>query len=194
MNAGTKDPDCGIGSVSAIGRTPMARVCDYGSQKRLCRLYNVRKPYRPLSLSYRTKFARDRFARCDTFQEIYANGFFHDEYYADLSHTCSRGCILAPSAIDVGIVFRRSRSTFAQGGTRCPQRVGTNSLRRNSYSARPTAAATARRRGTSPAKISGVSAWLPSLLAISGESCTSIMSASAPAATAARHICGTNSR
>ena len=92
MNAGTKDPDRGIGSVPVIGWTSMARVCDYGSQKRLCRLYNVRKLYRPLSLSHRAKFARDRFARCDTLQELYADGFFHDEYYADLSQTCSRGC------------------------------------------------------------------------------------------------------
>ena len=69
----------------------MARVCDYGGQKGLCRLYNLRKLYRPSSLSYRAKFARDRFARCDTFQELYADGFFHDEYYADLSQTCSRG-------------------------------------------------------------------------------------------------------
>ena len=77
MNTGTEDPDRGIGSVSAIGRTSMARVCDYGGQKGLCRLYNLRKLYRPSSLSYRAKFARDRFARCDTFQELYADGFFH---------------------------------------------------------------------------------------------------------------------
>ena len=92
MNAGTEDPDRGLGSVPAIGWTSMARVRDYGDQKRLCRLYNVRKLYWPLSLSYRAKFARDRFARCDAFQELYADGFFHDEYYADLSQTCSRGC------------------------------------------------------------------------------------------------------
>lgn len=90
MNAGTKDPDRGIGSVPVIGWASMARVCDYGSQKRLCRLYNVRKLYRPSSLLYRAKFARDRFARCDTLQQLYADGFFHDEYYADLSQTCSR--------------------------------------------------------------------------------------------------------
>jgi len=77
MNAGTKDPDRGIGSVPVIGGTSMARVCDYGGQKGLCRLYNLRKLYRPSSLSYRAKFARDRFARCDTFQELYADGFFH---------------------------------------------------------------------------------------------------------------------
>jgi hypothetical protein len=68
----------------------MAPVRDYGGQKRLCRLYNVRKLYLPSILSYRAKFARDRFARCDTFQELCADGFFHDEYYADLSQTCSR--------------------------------------------------------------------------------------------------------
>src|SRR5437773_10755015 len=90
MNAGTEDPDRGIGSVSAIGRMSMARVCDYGGQKRLCRLYNVRKLYRPSSLSYRAKFARDRFARCDTFQEFYADGFFDYEYYSDLSQTARR--------------------------------------------------------------------------------------------------------
>jgi hypothetical protein len=114
MNAATEDPDGGIGSVPVIDWTSMARVRDYGGQKRLCRLYNVRKSCRPLSVSYRVKFARDRFARCNTFQELCRDRFFHDEYYADLSQTCSRGCILAPSAIDVGIVFRRSRSTFAQ--------------------------------------------------------------------------------
>ena len=54
--------------------------------------------------------------------------------------------------------------------------------------------ATARKRGTSSAKTSGTSACSPSLLANSGESCTSIMIASAPAATAASAICGTNSR
>ena len=77
MNAGTKDPDGGIGSAAVIERTSMARVRDYGGQKRLCRLYYVRKFYRPSSLSYRVKFTRDRFARCDTFQELYADGFFH---------------------------------------------------------------------------------------------------------------------
>ncbi len=84
MNAGTEDPDRGIGSVPVIAWTSMARVRDYGGQKRLCRLYNVRKLYRPSILSYRAKFARDRFARRDTFQEPNSDGFFHDEYYADL--------------------------------------------------------------------------------------------------------------
>jgi hypothetical protein len=79
MNAGAEDPDRGISSVPVIGWTPMAHVRDYGGQKRLCRLYDVRKLYRPLSLSYRVKLARDRFARCDTFQELYADGFFHDK-------------------------------------------------------------------------------------------------------------------
>ena len=44
------------------------------------------------------------------------------------------------------------------------------------------------------AKTSGTIACSPSLLANWGESCTSIMTASAPAATAASDICGTNSR
>jgi len=79
MNTATENPDRGLGSVPAIGWMFMARVPDYGGQKRLCRLYNVRKLYRPLSVSYRVKFARDRFARCDTFQELYADGFFHDK-------------------------------------------------------------------------------------------------------------------
>jgi hypothetical protein len=119
MNAGTKNPDRGIGSMPVIGWTSMTRVCDYGGQKRLCWLYNVRKLYRPSSLSCRVKFERDRFARCDTFQELYSDEFFHDEYYADLSQTCSRGCILAPSAIDVGIVFSRLRRGYgAQGRSR----------------------------------------------------------------------------
>ena len=83
MNAGTEDPDRGIGSVPVIGWTSMARVCDYRGQKRLCRLYNVRKPYRPLSLSYRAKFARDRFVRCDTFQELRRDRFFHRRVYAE---------------------------------------------------------------------------------------------------------------
>ena len=43
MNAGTEDPDRGIDSVSVIGWKSMARVRDYGGQKRLCRLYNVGK-------------------------------------------------------------------------------------------------------------------------------------------------------
>jgi hypothetical protein len=102
MNAGTEDPDCGIGSVPVIGWTSMARVCDYGGQKRLCWLYNVRKLYRPLSLCYRVKFVRNRFASYDTFQKLCRDRFFHHEYYADLSQTCSRGCILGPSAIECG--------------------------------------------------------------------------------------------
>src|SRR6202165_5817487 len=62
------------------------------------------------------------------------------------------------------------------------------------YILRPIASATARSRGTRSAKTSGTIACSPSLLANWGESCTSIMTASAPAATAARDICGTNSR
>src|SRR4051794_36308282 len=62
------------------------------------------------------------------------------------------------------------------------------------YIRRPTASATARKRGTRSAKTSGKIACSPSLLANCGESCTSIMTASAPAATAASAICGTKSR
>src|SRR5436190_1254682 len=46
---------------------------------------------------------------------------------------------------------------------------------------RPTASATARKRGTRSAKTSGTIACSPSLRASCGESCTSIMMASAPA-------------
>ena len=55
----------------------MPGVRDYGGQKRLCRFYNVRKLDRPLSLSYRAKLARDRFARRNSFQKLLADRFFH---------------------------------------------------------------------------------------------------------------------
>jgi len=49
----------------------------YGGQTRLCRFYNVRKLDRPLSLSYRAKFARDRCARRNSLQKLLADRFFH---------------------------------------------------------------------------------------------------------------------
>ena len=55
----------------------MPRARDYGCEKRLGRLDHMRKLRWPLSLLYRAKFARDRFARCDTFQKLCANRFFH---------------------------------------------------------------------------------------------------------------------
>ena len=55
----------------------MARVRDYGGQKRLSRLDDKRKVYRPLRTLYGCKLARDWFARRDTFQKLRADWFFH---------------------------------------------------------------------------------------------------------------------
>ena len=57
----------------------MARVRDYGRPKR--RAGSIACESLPaIEPSYRIKFVRDQFARCDTFQELYADGVFHDEY------------------------------------------------------------------------------------------------------------------
>ena len=82
MNAGTKDPDCGIDILSIIGIKPMPRACNYGGQKGLRRLDDERKFYRPLRLLQRIEFARDRFARRNTFQKLGADRFLHLRLYA----------------------------------------------------------------------------------------------------------------
>src|SRR3954464_1412467 len=131
------------------------------------------KSYGPLSSFYHTDLARDWLARCDALQKF--RRFFHRKLYAKSDKFVAAAVFLRLRRF-VSRRLRRSRST---GGTRCPQRVGNQArTKRSYYISRPIAAATARRRGMSSAKISGVSAWLPSLLASSGESCTSIISAS----------------
>jgi hypothetical protein len=61
------------------------------------------------------KFARDGFARRDTFEKLYPDWFFHCRVYAKFRESCSHVCVLAPSVITLGIgpsrtgIFRRSR-------------------------------------------------------------------------------------
>jgi hypothetical protein len=59
------------------GKVQSVEGRDYGGQKCLGWLDNVRKQYRPLSALYRTKLARDRFATGDTFQKLGMNRFLH---------------------------------------------------------------------------------------------------------------------
>jgi hypothetical protein len=77
MNGGTKDPDRGIGRLPITACASMASVRDYGGQKRLSRLDDERKVYRPLRTLYGCKLARDGFTRRDTFQKLRADWFFH---------------------------------------------------------------------------------------------------------------------
>ena len=70
MNAGAKDPDCGISSLPFIYPTAVTGICDYGSQEWLRRLNHMRKSYGPLSPLYRIELARDWFARSDALQEL----------------------------------------------------------------------------------------------------------------------------
>jgi hypothetical protein len=65
-------------------------MCDYGSKKWLGWLDNVRELYRPLSALYRTKLARDGFARRDAFQKLYTDRFLHRKAYAEFRESCSR--------------------------------------------------------------------------------------------------------
>jgi hypothetical protein len=77
MNGGAEDPDRRIGRLPITGGASMARLRDYGGQKRLSRLNNERKVYRPLRALYGWKLARDWFACRDTFQKLRADWFFH---------------------------------------------------------------------------------------------------------------------
>ena len=134
----------------------MPGLRDYAGQKWLGWLDDMGELEWPLSIPYRMKFARDGFASRDTLQKLSADRFFHRRVYAKSLQSCSRVCVLAPSAITLGIVFGEADPPKVE-------RVVLNALVNNgpkgrTYNARPIAAATARRRGTSSAKISGVSA------------------------------------
>src|SRR5581483_1422329 len=121
MNAGTKDPNRGISSLPIIGRWPTTAMRDHGGQKWLGRLDDVRELHRPLSILYRMKFARDWFARRDTFQKLYAHRFLHCKVYARFRESCSSVRVPAPSAIILPSFSGEADPT--QGGTRYPQRV-----------------------------------------------------------------------
>ena len=81
---------------------------NYGDQKWLGWLDNMRELHRPLSSSYRMKPARHGFAGRDTLQKLYADLFFHCRVYATFRESCSRVCVLAPRAIAVGIGSSRT--------------------------------------------------------------------------------------
>jgi hypothetical protein len=68
MNAGAKNPNRATDALPVFGCELVRCVGDYGGQKRLGRLDDVRKLYRPLGVFYRTKLPHDRFARRDTVQ------------------------------------------------------------------------------------------------------------------------------
>jgi len=70
MNAGAKDPNCGISDLPFIESMAVIRFCDYGSQKWLRRLDHVRKSYGPFMPLYRVEFARDWFSRCNALQKL----------------------------------------------------------------------------------------------------------------------------
>jgi hypothetical protein len=70
MNAGTEDPNCGIGSVTFRTVPTVISICDYGGQKWLSRLDYVGKFHGPSSPFDRLEVARDSFARRDALQKF----------------------------------------------------------------------------------------------------------------------------
>jgi len=70
VNAGTEDPNGGIGILPIIGWKPMPHVRDDGGQKRLRRLDHMRKLDGPSASLYCVDFTRDWFARGDAVQEF----------------------------------------------------------------------------------------------------------------------------
>src|SRR5436190_4797820 len=146
---------------------------DGGDQDRLGRLGHVRKCDRTHSVCEVPQFLGNRFCPGYNQGQGIARRIFHRKCFAG-----SRRSSMAVVAQECGSGRQDLRARIV----------------RASYRSRPTALATARKRGTSLASISGTRACSPSLLARSGEWWTSSMMASAPAATAAIDICGINSR
>ena len=140
--------------------------CENRDEKRARRFDDMRKGHRTHAFTQRLQLARDRLRVGDDFQKFGARRFFH--------------AMLSPKG---------ERSSISP----LPNSCGNSRPRQAAlaYTSRPTASATARIRLTRSAKASGRSACSPSLRARSGSSWTSIMTASAPAATAASDICGT---
>src|SRR6476661_4934583 len=150
---------------------------DCGDEKGLGRFGDVRKSDRAYAFRDLADFLRDRFSVRSDGGKLIARRFFH------------RACFAGT---------RRRSNLRNRPPTRDRARISFDHEQEHEhdydYIFRPTASATARKRGTRSAKTSGRMACSPSLLANCGESWTSIMTASAPAATAASAICGTKSR